>query len=65
MIFNNVSVFPMKLIKGGKLAPIWLPSVSDKIYKVFEQFTTTRLLPIPLSKTTHAKITKATFSLQG
>jgi hypothetical protein len=55
----------MKLIKGGKLAPIWLPSVSDKIYKIFEQFTTTRLLPIPLSKTTHAKITKATFSLQG
>jgi hypothetical protein len=26
----------MKLIKGGKLAPIWLPSVSDKIYKVFD-----------------------------
>jgi hypothetical protein len=62
MICNSASTFPMKLIKGGKISLIWLPNVSDKIYKFFEQFTTIGLLPIPLSQTTHAKITRATFS---
>jgi len=63
MICNNASSFPMKLIKGRKSSPIWLPNVSDKNYKFFEQFITTRLLHIPLSQTTQAKITRATFSL--
>jgi hypothetical protein len=53
----------MKLIKGRKSSPIWLPNESDKIYNFFEQFITNGLLPIPLSQTTHAKIIKATFSL--
>jgi hypothetical protein len=53
----------MKLIKGRKSSPIWLPNESDKIYKFFEQFIMIGLLPIQLSQTTHAKIIRATFSL--
>ncbi len=63
MICNSVSSTPMKLIKGRKSSPIWLPNESDKIYKCFEQFIMTGLLPIQLSQTTRAKIIRATFSL--